>query len=134
MGDAETAWLFAAAVVMTLANLPLLWIAPIRGEQQFWRRLGVARLRRRLTRRRPASFPHSVEHTIRASRANIIWHLVLGAVFAMLIVNPWFVSGPLRPVRYLLLAPSVAYFFGSLVQRQKIVVSINARARRSRKD
>jgi hypothetical protein len=117
-------------VCFALANVPLLFIRPTRAEQHMWRRLGVHSLRRWITARRNPGHQHRDGRTIRVATTNIRWHVVLGLVFASLILHPQLRAWPLRAVRYALLAGCVAYFIGSVVQRQKIVIAANERSRR----
>jgi hypothetical protein len=125
-------WIFISALSIALANLPLLWIEPSRRDQRLWRALGVQRLRRWVTRRRNPGLRHLDGSTVRAARTNILWHFVLSVVFAFLTLHPWLARDPIRPVRYLLLLPCAAYLLGSIIQRQKIVIAVNERARASR--
>jgi hypothetical protein len=127
MRDVEAVSLFAVAIVFALANLPLLFVPPGRSEQRLWRTLGVQHLRRWITRRRNPGHRHRDGETALIARTNIWWHAGLGVVLASLIFHPWLRSGPPRIARYFLLAGCVAYFIGSIVQRQKLVVSIRRR-------
>ena len=125
-------WVFLTAISLALANLPLLWIEPGPREQRLWRTLRVQRLRRRVSRRRNPGYRHRDGETISIARTNIRWHFVLSAVFAFLTIHPWIASEMLKPVRYILLVPCVVYLLGSIIQRQKIVIAVNERARRAR--
>ena len=95
-----------------------------------WRRLGIGSLRRSLTRRRNPGQRHRDGNTIAVARANIVWHVFLGLLLASLILHPQLRAWPLRAARYALVAGCVAYFLGSIVQRQKIVIAANERSRR----
>jgi hypothetical protein len=128
--DTEAIVLFGAGACFALANVPLLFIRPTRAEQHMWRRLRVQSLRRWITKRRNPGHRHRDGSTIAVASTNIRWHIVLGLVFASLILHPQLRAWPLRAARYALLAGCVAYFIGSLVQRQKIVIAANERSRR----
>lgn len=123
-------WFFVTAMALALANLPLLWLPPRRGERRWWRRSGLRRVRRWVTRRRDPGHRHHDGATVAVARRNIIWHSVLGAVFAMLTQHPWLRAGWPRHLRYALVAACAAYLLGSLVQRQKIVIAADERRRR----
>lgn len=120
----------AVALVFALANLPLLLLPPTPAEQRLWRRLDVQRLRRWITRRRNPGQRHRDGTTEQTARTNILWHAALGVILAGLILHPSLSSGPLRVIRYFLLLGCIAYFAGSLVQRQKLVISANQRRRK----
>jgi drug/metabolite transporter (DMT)-like permease len=129
MGDVEALSLFALGVVLALANVTVLVIRPTRAEQRLWRSLRVQRLRRWITRRRNPHQVHVGTDTLAIARTNTRWHLVLGLVLAALILHPQLRTWPMRLLRYALLIGCVAYFFGSLVQRQKIVIAANEKRR-----
>jgi Na+/H+ antiporter NhaD/arsenite permease-like protein len=129
MADIEAVSLFAVVLFFALANLPLLWMRPSHGEQRLWRRLGVQRLRRSITRRRDPKQRDRAGATIETARTNIRWHVVLGLVFAALVLHPQLRTWPLRVFRYALLTGCIAYFVGSVVQRQKIVIASNRSVR-----
>jgi hypothetical protein len=67
--------------------------------------------------------------TVSRSKKNIVWHIALTAV--MLIVTLKLVSQPgaiFKIMQMLTVVPSIGWFFGSLVQRQKIALLNQMRA------
>ncbi|MBV8517818.1 MAG: hypothetical protein JO197_10505 [Acidobacteria bacterium] len=124
-----TLWFFAIGALLTLANVPLLIVPASAAEQRLWRRLGVQHLRRRITRRRDPRQPHREGRTLAVARRNIVWHLVLSGVFTAEMLQPFLVRVPFHLAAVALLCGCVAYLTGSILQRQKIVVARNERAR-----
>lgn len=125
------ACLSATLVVVTLALLAV----PTRpAELALWRRLRTQSVRRWLTRRRHVTEPLNPVSTPQVARKNLLWHLVLTSLFSsQLAIAVGAVGAWWRPLAALLVLPSVAYFVGSLVQRQKLAVlhSRSVRVRRS---
>lgn len=121
--DVEAAFLFCTALALATANLPLLVLRPSLREQRLWRRMGIQRVRRWISRRRHPGYKHRDGRTPEVARTNILWHLALSVILSWLIFHPMIRTGPLRLCRYLLVLACVAYFIGSLVQRQKIVIA-----------
>ena len=123
MSSLEGGMLFGLALALAIANLPLLVLKPSRREQRLWRRIGIQHVRRWITRRRNPGYRHHEGRTAEISRRNIVWHAALGLILGSLILHPMWRTGPFRAVRYALFVACVAYFVGSLVQRQKIVTA-----------
>ena len=125
------AWLSTTLVVATIA---LLAVPTTQAELALWRRLRTQSVRRWLTRRRNLSEPLNPFSTPRVARKNLLWHLVLTSLFstqlAIAAASPgaWW-----RPLAALLVLPSVAYFVGSLVQRQKVAI-LHSRSLRVRRN
>lgn len=117
---AASAWLSAFLVVVTIA---LLAVPTTPAELALWRRLRTARVRRWLTRRRHLSEPLDAETTPQVARKNLRWHLALTTLFsAQLAIAAASERAWWRPLALLLVLPSIAYFAGSLVQRQKVAI------------
>jgi hypothetical protein len=125
------AWLSATLVVVTIA---LLAVPTTPAELALWRRLRTQSVRKWLTRRRNLSEPLNPVSTPQVARKNLLWHLVLTALFSTQLAIAAASEGAWwRPLAALLVLPSVAYFVGSLVQRQKVAVlhSRSVRVRRN---
>ncbi|HYC60728.1 MAG TPA: hypothetical protein VEK79_14285 [Thermoanaerobaculia bacterium] len=121
MSELIPIWVSAFCLVLALVHVPLLVMRPSAAERRLWRRLGVQHLRRRLTRARDGRLDARIGA---AAKRNIVWHLVLTLVIALLVLHP-----AVRSMRYrgvvdaFAVAGCVAYVAGSVVQRQKIVVT-----------
>ncbi|HYC91975.1 MAG TPA: hypothetical protein VEO54_22375 [Thermoanaerobaculia bacterium] len=110
-------------------NVPLLVMRPSVAEQRLWRRFRVQQARRWLTRARDAGKGHGREGIVAVAKRNILWHLVLTLVIALLVLHPALTSLRYRGAVYAFaVAGCLAYVAGSVVQRQKIVVLANRRA------
>jgi hypothetical protein len=111
-----------------ISNLALLCLPVSRHELKLWRRFKLQRLRRRLTAKSKVHQPLDSE-TVSRSKKNIVWHIALTAV--MLIVTLRLVSQPgaiSKLMQMLTVVASIGWFFGSLVQRQKIALLNQMRA------
>jgi hypothetical protein len=115
-----------------VAGTLALLVIPVRpGELRLWGVLRTRVLRRWITKRRSVNQPLQGVRTLLIARTNLRWHLILTAVFVGLIARAaldescWW-----RPIAILMTIPAVAYFLGSLMQRQKIAI-IELRTRRS---
>ncbi|HVE72331.1 MAG TPA: hypothetical protein VNI54_13260 [Thermoanaerobaculia bacterium] len=115
--------------LIAIANLPLLFV-PIRAaEQRLWHRFGIQTLRHRLTRRGASGGRDTI---VPVARRNIVWHFVMTAILAAIILHPVLVALPWRTLIYaFILAGALAYLAGSIVQRQKIAIVTNGASRRS---
>jgi len=113
----------AFCALTALASLPLL-LAPVRpAERRLWRRLRIQALRRWLTRNRGSRVERNQDRVVATARRNILWHVVLTATMALIALHPAVVALQWRAVVYgFLVAGSLAYLAGSIVQRQKIAV------------
>ena len=124
------AWLSATLAVVTIA---LLAVPTTPSELALWRRLRTQSVRKWLTRRRGLAEPLHAVFTPQVARKNLLWHLVLTALFSTQLAIAAASKGAWwRPLAALLVLPCVAYFVGSLVQRQKVAIlhSRSVRARR----
>ncbi len=125
------ACLSAALVVATIV---LLAVPPTPTELALWRRLRTQSVRRWLTRRRGLTEPLNPASTPQVARKNLLWHLVLTVLFStQLAIAAASVGAWWRPLAALLFLPSVAYFVGSLVQRQKVAI-LHSRGLRARRN
>jgi len=111
------------AMGLSVATGLLLLVPPARVELRLWRRLRVQSLRRWLTRKRRVDEPLEPQITRRIARRNLLWHLVLTGLFASQLLAAAHSEGRWwRPLAAPLIVPCIAYFAGSLVQRQKLAL------------
>jgi hypothetical protein len=107
-----------------VAGTLALMVLPVRpGELRLWGVLQTRVLRRWITRRRNVNQPLHGVRTLVIAKTNLWWHLILTALFFGLIARAaldescWW-----RPLAVVMAIPAVAYFLGSLMQRQKIAI------------
>ncbi|MFM5884338.1 MAG: hypothetical protein ACKOQ3_03225 [Novosphingobium sp.] len=101
----------------------MLIIAPRRREARLWRRLGLAALRRRLSKRLRQPQPLEAGVTGRIARRNLLWHIALTMVMASQTAAGLLSTSPARQALGLVLVlPALAWLVGSLVQRHKLVL------------
>jgi hypothetical protein len=121
-----TQLLFVCLILAGLAfvgTVVLLFVPVFPAELQFWHFLRIQSLRGWITRSRDVNQPLHKDRTLTLARMNLWWHLILTGLFCGLIgraisADAWW----LRVPAVLLVIPSIAYFLGSLVQRQKIAI------------
>jgi hypothetical protein len=105
------------------ATIALLTVPAIPAELVLWRFLRIQALRRWITKKRNVRQPLEAKRTVQLAQKNLLWHLILTLVFFSLFAralgseSTWW-----RPVTTVLIIPCLAYFAGSMVQRQKIVI------------
>ncbi len=122
----------ALCAVLALVNVPLLVVRSGAAEQRLWRRLRVRRVRRWLTRVRGTGELQLDSRTAAVAKRNIRWHPVLTFVIALLMLHPALTALPYRAAVYAFaVAGCIAYVVGSVVQRQKIVVTSNSQVHRA---
>jgi hypothetical protein len=113
----------ACGALLTAVTALLIVLPPTPAELRIWRRLRLSQVRHWLTRRDAARGVRSRSAIAIGARRNLAWHLVLTGLFAFqLAVGAARPEAWWRPLAVLLVAPSAAYFLGSLVQRHKIAI------------
>jgi len=111
------------SALLIAATIALLATRVMPVELDLWRFLRIRSLRRWITKRRGVHEPLEEERTVQIARKNIVWHLVLTVVFFTQIASALVSEGSWwRPLAVILVIPCLAYFVGSLVQRQKIAI------------
>jgi len=111
------------SALLIAATIALLTTRVMPVELELWRFLRIRSLRRWITKRRKVNQPLEEERTAQIARKNIVWHLVLTTVFFTQIASAIVSEGSWwRPLAVILIIPCLAYFAGSMVQRQKIAI------------
>jgi hypothetical protein len=114
-------------LILAVVSIPLIYLPVTKKEQQFWHKLNIRKWRQWATKKETEKCKDdeaSKLDIVSRSRKNIAWHGVLTFTFGLLILQ-----SKLTEILFLqyasifLLAPSIFYFLGSIIQRQKIVVS-----------
>jgi hypothetical protein len=121
-----TQLLVACLIMMGFAlggTVGLLVFPIMPGELQLWHALRIQNIRKWITRTRNINQPLHENRTLAFARTNLWWHLTLTTLFCILVarataLDTWWICA----LASLLVAPSGAYFLGSLVQRQKIAI------------
>lgn len=114
---------FWLALCLTVATAGLI-VAPVRPfELAIWRRLRIQSVRRWLSRKRHAVEALDPLVTLGMAHRNLLWHLFFTGFFSLQLGVATASNGTWwQPLAVLLIVPCVAYFVGSLVQRQKVLV------------
>ena len=122
--------LISVAMLMVTAGLLVVPVTP--SELSLWRRLRVSSVRRWITKRRNVKEPLHPELTLKTAKVNLKWHIMMTGLFSMQLAwaaasrGAWW-----RPLAFLVFFFSVAYFVGSVVQRQKIAILVLRNRRNS---
>ncbi len=120
---------FWLALGLSAATGCLMFAPAMHIELSIWRRFRVQHLRRWLTRSRHVAQPLDPIVTTDIARRNLRWHLFFTSLFCVQMAvaavseDRWW-----RPLAPLLVLPCIAYFAGSMVQRQKMVIVYFRRA------
>jgi hypothetical protein len=112
-------------MLLAMLSLPLFYGGATDMERKLWQKLNLRILRHWVTQRSTERRAHkgSLKNVVERSRKNIAWHGILTFVFCFLMVRALFIDNVfLQYGSQLLLLPSIAYFVGSMIQRQKLVV------------
>ncbi len=127
------------SALLMIATIALLTVPVVPAELALWHSLHVEGLRRWITKRRGVQEPLNTRGTVQIARRNLLWHLTLTFLFfTQLGIAAGSAGSWWRPLAPVLVIPCVAYFAGSIVQRQKIAVvrlreqSLYSRARTGR--
>ena len=103
----------------------LMYLPPTKMEQELWQRLNIRILRHWATKNETEKWAQkgTIQNVVKRSRVNIAWHGFITLTFLFLIIQAQFVDNMF--IQYgsqLLLIPSIVYFVGSIIQRQKLVI------------
>jgi hypothetical protein len=118
---------FLIGVFIGLISILLIFLPSTQTEQHFWTILKIRELRHWVTKNKTErwNLKKNEYSLIEISRKNIVWHLILTFIFSFLMLRAQYTNNILQPISHFLLVPILAYFLGSIIQRQKIVILIN---------
>jgi hypothetical protein len=111
--------------VLAIVSIPLIYMPATEIEQKFWQKLNIRILRHWVERRGTEKWVQkaTIQNVIERSRKNITYHGMITFAFIPFMVRAQFIDNVF--IHYsvqLWLFPSIAYFLGSIVQRQKLVI------------
>ena len=112
-------------LILAVVSIPLMYLPATNTEQKFWQNLNIRVLRHWVTKKGTEKWTHkgTIQNVIERSRKNIAWHGIGTFTFSFLMVRAQFIDNVfIQYASQLLLIPSTAYFFGSIIQRQKLVI------------
>lgn len=119
---------FLFSFLIGIISIVLLYIPPSKIEQQFWNKINIGKLRHVVTKKKTEKTqPNSIDTSLlNRSRKNIKWHILMTFLFSFMMLRAQFIENVLfHFLSYLLLVPTILYFVGSVIQRQKMVVLLN---------
>jgi hypothetical protein len=114
-------------LVLAMISIPLIYLPVTEIEQRFWQKLKIRILRHWVTKNGTEKWAQkgTIHKVAERSRKNIAWHGIITFTFCFLIFRAQFIdNGFIQCGSQLLLLPSIAYLFGSIIQRQKMVIII----------
>ena len=102
-------------------------------ELRCWQKLNIRALRHWVTKKGTEKWTAkgTIQNVVERARKNIAWHGIITFTFSFLMVRAIFIGNVV--IQYssqLLLIPSIAYFLGSIIQRQKLVIILIRRQKR----
>jgi hypothetical protein len=114
-------------IILAIISIPLIYFPATAMEQKLWQKLNIRILRHWVTKRgtEKRDQQSTMQNVIESSRKNIAWHGIITLTFGFLMFRAQFIDNVYIPYSsHLLLLPSIAYFFGSIIQRQKIIIKV----------
>jgi hypothetical protein len=121
-------WPLASAILclmLAISSLPFMYLPVTELEQKLWHKLNIRILRHWVSRKGTEKWPQksTLQNIIDRSRKNIAWHGIMTLTFCLLMVQTQSLDIKLIQVgSSLFVIPSIAYFVGSVIQRQKLVI------------
>lgn len=118
---------FYIGLFIAIASIGLLFLPVTKTEQNFWSLLHIRKLRHWVTKKKTQKWnqKNGDLDIIQISKKNIKWHILLTFIFSFLMFQGQLIDNILGVLSNLLLIPIFAYFIGSIIQRQKIVLITN---------
>jgi hypothetical protein len=114
-------------LILAIISIPLIYLPATEMERKFWQNLNIGNLRRWVTKVCTEKWAQkcTIHNVIESSRKNIAWHGIITFTFCFLMIRAQFIDNVfIQYGSHLLLLPSIAYFLGSIVQRQKMVITL----------
>ncbi|RPI06050.1 MAG: hypothetical protein EHM64_04455 [Ignavibacteriae bacterium] len=115
------------SLLLALFSLPLLYVPASEKERQMWEQMNIRYLRHWVTKHGTEKWDQkgTLQNIIERSRKNIAWHAICTFTFFFLMVRAQFIdSAVIQYGSHVFVLPSIGYFIGSIIQRQKLVVMI----------
>lgn len=111
-------------LLLAFVSIPLIYLPATGKEFKLWQNLKIRVLRHWATKRETEKWTQkgTMQNVVERAKKNIAWHGILTFMFATLMLQAQFNHNLfIQYASLLLLIPSVAYFMGSIIQRQKLV-------------
>ncbi len=111
--------------MLEISSVILIYLPVTRIEQKLWTKLDIRKIRYWVTKKNTEKSNKNKDEKslLERSRSNIIWHVVITLLFIFLIIRAHSVENEIiQYISLVLLIPILAYFIGSLIQRQKMVI------------
>jgi hypothetical protein len=120
-------------LIMAIVSIPLMYLPVTETEKILWQKLHLRLLRQWVKKRGTEKWAYkgTIQNVIERSRKNIAWHGIMTFTFFFLMIRAQFVDDVLiRYASYFFLLPSMSYFIGSIIQRQKLVIILLRKQKR----
>jgi len=113
------------SMILAFVSFPLMYLPPTKTELKCWQKLNIRAIRHWVTKKGTEKWAQrsTIQNGVERARKNIAWHGVLTFTFLFLMVRAQFIDNLFIQYASLLLSlPSIGYFLGSIIQRQKLVI------------
>jgi hypothetical protein len=120
-------------LIMAIVSISLMYIPVAETEKILWQKLHLRLLRQWVTKRGTEKWASkgTIQNVIERSRKNIAWHGIMTFTFFLLMIRAQFVDDVrIQYASYFFLLPSMSYFIGSIIQRQKLVIILLRKQKR----
>ena len=118
---------FAIGILIGLISIMIIFLPATQIEQNLWSILRIRKLHHWVTKHKTvkSSFKKDDYNLIEISQRNVVWHVILTFIFSLLMFRAQYTNDIVQSISHILLVPILAFFPGSIIQRQKIVVLMN---------
>ena len=118
---------FLLSVFIGIISIFLIILPATHTERRLWNILQIRKLRHWVTKNETEKrkLRRGDYYLIEVSRKNIIWHLIITFLFSFIMLRAQYTNSILQTISHILLIPIFAYFLGSIIQRQKIIILKN---------
>ena len=113
------------SIILAVVSFPIMYLPATKTELKCWQKLNIRALRHWVTKKGTEKWTHkgTIQNVVERARKNIAWHGILTFTFFFLMARAQFIDNLfIQYASQLLLIPSIGYFLGSIIQRQKLVI------------
>jgi hypothetical protein len=108
-------------IILAVVSFPIMYLPATKTELKCWQKLNISALRHWVTKK--GTHKGTIQNVVERARKNIAWHGILTFTFFFLMARAQFIDNLfIQYASQLLLIPSIGYFLGSIIQRQKLVI------------
>ena len=112
-------------LILAVLSVPLIYLPATELERKVWHILHIRIFRHWVTKKGTERWAQkgTIQNVVERSRKNIAYHGIITFTFCSFMARAQFVDNVfIQYTSTIFLVPSVAYFLGSLIQRQKLII------------